>query len=136
MSYGKMSRRRWLVGAVVSGAVALVAACGSALPSRTVVPPTGAAAKPSGAAAGGAQTSGAVRRALVLGSGGLTGWAWEVGVIKGLKDAGVDLTRADLMVGTSAGAIVATLIRSGQGINSLYADQLAPVPAPTPAPAT
>ena len=42
-------------------------------------------------------------RALVLGGGGVTGVAWELGLLAGLAAAGVDLTGADLVVGTSAG---------------------------------
>lgn len=47
-----------------------------------------------------------IRRALVLGSGGATGVAWELGVLSGLAGAGLSLA-ADLVVGTSAGAIIA-----------------------------
>ena len=47
-----------------------------------------------------------MRRALVLGSGGTTGIAWELGVLAGLSRAGLPL-EADLVVGTSAGAVVA-----------------------------
>ena len=46
-------------------------------------------------------------RALVLGGGGSTGNAWLIGVIAGLSDAGVDLTDADLIIGTSAGSTAA-----------------------------
>ena len=42
-------------------------------------------------------------RALVLGGGGSTGNAWLIGVVAGLFDAGLDVTAADLTVGTSAG---------------------------------
>lgn len=135
-SIGKMSRRRLLVGTAAGAAAALVAGCRAASPSPAGMRPGSAAAKPSSAAAPtGAQTSGSVRHALVLGGGGPTGEAWEIGMIKGLKDAGIDPTQADLMVGTSAGSIVTTLIRSGRDIGSLYADQLAPVSAPAPVPA-
>lgn len=48
-----------------------------------------------------------IRRALVLGSGGAPGVAWELGVVAGLADAGVDPGLADLVVGTSAGALAA-----------------------------
>jgi hypothetical protein len=61
-----------------------------------------------------------VSRALVLGSGGAPGGAWELGALKGAADAGVDPTRADLLVGSSVGAILACLIRSGQSIDDLY----------------
>ena len=38
--------------------------------------------------------------ALVLGGGGAAGQAWQIGVIAGLAEAGLDLTEAaDLVVG-------------------------------------
>jgi NTE family protein len=49
-------------------------------------------------------------RALVLGGGGSTGNAWLIGVIAGLFDAGLDVTDADLTIGTSAGATAAAQI--------------------------
>ncbi len=49
-------------------------------------------------------------RALVLGGGGSTGNAWLIGVIAGLFDAGLDVTTADLTIGTSAGATAAAQI--------------------------
>lgn len=61
---------------------------------------------------------------LVLGGGGITGAAWEIGLLAGLVEAGVDLTRADLVVGTSAGAVVGAQILSGLPIEELYARQL------------
>jgi NTE family protein len=65
-------------------------------------------------------------RALVLGGGGITGIAWETGVLAGLAEAGVDLTGADLVIGTSAGAVVGAQVTSGVGIEQLYARQLEP----------
>src|SRR5262245_31848348 len=49
-------------------------------------------------------------RALVLGGGGSTGNAWLIGVIAGLFDAGLDVTDADLIIGTSAGSTAAAQI--------------------------
>lgn len=49
-------------------------------------------------------------RALVLGGGGSTGNAWLIGVVAGLHEAGVDVTAADLIVGTSAGSTAAAQI--------------------------
>ncbi len=46
------------------------------------------------------------RRALVLGGGGITGIAWMYGLVAGLAADGIDLTGADLVVGTSAGSAV------------------------------
>jgi NTE family protein len=64
--------------------------------------------------------------ALVLGGGGVTGVAWETGIIAGLAAAGLDLHRADLVVGTSAGAVVAAQITSGTPVEELYQRQLRP----------
>jgi len=44
---------------------------------------------------------------LVLGGGGSTGNAWLIGVTAGLFDAGLDVTTADLTIGTSAGSTAA-----------------------------
>jgi NTE family protein len=65
-------------------------------------------------------------RALVLGGGGVTGIAWELGVIAGLAEAGVRLGDADLVVGTSAGSVVAAQVLSGTPVEELYARQLRP----------
>jgi NTE family protein len=51
-------------------------------------------------------------RALVLGGGGSAGNAWLIGVIAGLVDAGLDVTEADLIIGTSAGSTAAAQITS------------------------
>ena len=51
-------------------------------------------------------------RALVLGGGGAAGNAWLIGVIAGLLDAGLDVTEADLIIGTSAGSTAAAQITS------------------------
>src|SRR5919107_1114486 len=48
-----------------------------------------------------------IERALVLGGGGSTGNAWLIGIIAGLFDAGLDVTEADLIIGTSAGSTAA-----------------------------
>ena len=52
-------------------------------------------------------------KALVLGGGGITGIAWELGIVLGLKEGGVDVTNFDLIVGTSAGSNVGAMITSG-----------------------
>ncbi len=67
----------------------------------------------------------AVTRALVLGGGGVTGIAWELGMIAGLAERGIDLASADLVVGTSAGSVVGAQISSGRPIEDLYTEQLA-----------
>jgi NTE family protein len=65
-------------------------------------------------------------RALVLGGGGITGVAWELGMLCGLRDHGIDLADADLIVGTSAGAIVGTQLATGVDPEERYAAQLVP----------
>lgn len=64
--------------------------------------------------------------ALVLGGGGITGIAWEVGLLAGLAEHGVDLSDADLVVGTSAGSVVGALLTSGADLQELFARQLDP----------
>lgn len=69
-------------------------------------------------------------RALVLGGGGVTGIAWETGLLHGLAEAGVDVTSgdlaADLVVGTSAGSVVGAQVRSGTPLADLFAAQTTP----------
>jgi NTE family protein len=65
-------------------------------------------------------------RALVLGGGGITGIAWELGLLSGLVERGVDLRDADLIVGTSAGSVVGAQIATGVDPEERYTAQLAP----------
>lgn len=74
-------------------------------------------------------SSDAPTRALVLGGGGLAGIGWELGLLAALAEGGVDVAAADLVVGTSAGSVVGTLLRSGADLGQLYAAQLEPAPA-------
>ena len=69
-------------------------------------------------------------RALVLGGGGSAGNAWEIGVIAGLFDAGLDVTEADLIIGTSAGSTAAAQISSTTRPAELLASILAASPQP------
>ena len=81
-------------------------------------------------------------RALVLGGGGSTGNAWLIGVLAGLADAGLDVTGADVVIGTSAGSTAAAQI-AGAVPTDLYAAVLdtpphraaPPGPGSGPAPA-
>lgn len=65
-----------------------------------------------------------MNRALVLGGGGVTGIAWEIGMLSGLLAVGVDIRDADAVIGTSAGAFVGAACASGYDIEQLYAEQL------------
>jgi len=51
--------------------------------------------------------------ALVLGGGGPVGIAWMTGLVIGLREAGIDLSLADRFVGTSAGAVVGSVLAAG-----------------------
>lgn len=65
-------------------------------------------------------------QALVLGGGGVAGIAWMTGLLAGLADAAQDVTGADLLVGTSAGAAVAAQVGSGLSLDALFARQVDP----------
>jgi NTE family protein len=64
--------------------------------------------------------------ALVLGGGGVAGIAWMTGLLAGLADAGQDVTGADVIIGTSAGANVAAQLGSGLSLAELFARQVEP----------
>ena len=66
-------------------------------------------------------------QALVLGGGGTTGVAWEMGILLGLHDGGCEVIDAGLVVGTSAGSVVGAQITSGLSLEDLYARQLQPI---------
>jgi NTE family protein len=68
--------------------------------------------------------------ALVLAGAGAAGNAWQLGLIGGLSEAGLDVTSADVIIGTSAGSTVAAQITSGLRPAELYAAILAEVPPP------
>ena len=72
---------------------------------------------------------------MVLGGGGAAGNAWEIGVIAGLFDAGLDVTEADLIIGTSAGSTAAAQITSATQPDELLASILAAAPQPVTGPA-
>lgn len=67
-----------------------------------------------------------MKRAVVLGGGGVAGIAWATGIAAGLARAGVDIASADAFVGTSAGSVVGAQIASGVPVETLLAQQLAP----------
>jgi NTE family protein len=72
-------------------------------------------------------------RALVIGGGGSAGNAWLIGVIAGLADAGLDVTNADVVIGTSAGATAAAQIL-GASPAQLLADIISAAPQDQTAP--
>ena len=68
-------------------------------------------------------------RALVLGGGGLTGIAWETGVLVGLAESGIDVTGWDAVIGTSAGAVVGARLLADGSPTLLYDVLMADDPA-------
>jgi NTE family protein len=73
------------------------------------------------------------KRALILGGGGVTGVAWEIGLLAGLAGEGIELAAADLIVGTSAGSVVGADVAAGEELEALYQGQLAPPEGQPPA---
>jgi NTE family protein len=66
-----------------------------------------------------------VRRGLVLGGGGMLGAAWMTGSLTVLSEAvGWDPREAEMIVGTSAGAVLAALIGAGASPRDLHEHQL------------
>jgi len=62
-----------------------------------------------------------VKLGVVLGAGGTVGLAYEAGVLMALKElGGIDAAEADLLIGTSAGSIVAAHLRSGWSVEDLW----------------
>jgi len=74
-----------------------------------------------------------IKRALVLGGGGVAGIAWETGVLQGIADESPAAARAlldsDVLVGTSAGSAVVAQISSGLSIEDLFARQVQEISA-------
>lgn len=57
-----------------------------------------------------------------MGGGGITGIAWELGLLAGLRRQGADLAGADLIIGTSAGAYVGALLATGADLDRAVAE--------------
>jgi NTE family protein len=76
-------------------------------------------------------------RALVLGGGGPVGIGWEAGLLVGLARNGLDLRKADAVVGTSAGSVVGFTLASGgdlaAAMSLVQGASSASVAAPAPA---
>lgn len=77
---------------------------------------SGAGASPS--------TTGRVRRGLVLGAGGVLGGCWALGVLNVLREhGGGDPRRADVIIGTSVGSVLASLLGAGISVADLVEHQ-------------
>jgi NTE family protein len=74
------------------------------------------------------------RRAVVLGSGGVLGFAWTVGALAALEtEARFDVRTVQQLVGTSAGSVVAALLSCGVSVDEIRRHHQG-VPAPTDPP--
>jgi NTE family protein len=73
-----------------------------------------------------------LRRALVLGAGGVAASAWQIGLIAGMAEAGADVRNAKLFVGTSAGARVSVQLAREVALAALLARQIEPAKESAP----
>ena len=61
-----------------------------------------------------------MKRALVLGGGGLIGMGYHAGALKALDEFGLDVASSDLLIGTSAGSIIASYMAAGWKTADFY----------------
>src|SRR6188508_3421421 len=78
-----------------------------------------------------ARRSGRPRRGLVLGAGGVLGAAWTIGALDALAEVeGFTPADAEVIVGTSAGSVLAALLGGGLTVPALLDHQRGmPLPA-------
>jgi NTE family protein len=78
-------------------------------------------------------TAGTVRRGLVLGAGGVLGASWTIGALAALQEVlDWDPREAEVLVGTSAGSVLAGTLGSGIGVQTLLDHQRGIVDADGP----
>jgi NTE family protein len=66
----------------------------------------------------------APRRGLVLGAGGVLGAAWTIGAMCAMEEIrGIDVNAFDIIIGTSAGAVLAALVAAGVTPDELRINQ-------------
>jgi NTE family protein len=71
------------------------------------------------------------RRALVLGGGGVLGFAWMLGALSAVEEvSGIDVGSVEVVVGTSAGSVVAALLGCGLSVDAVSRHHQG-VPAPS-----
>lgn len=64
------------------------------------------------------------RRGVVFGAGGVLGFAWMVGALKALTDtSGFDPRSAEVLIGTSAGSVMAALLGGGVDTDTMLRHQ-------------
>ena len=72
---------------------------------------------------------------MVLAGGGYAASAWELGMVTGMADGGLDVRSADLFVGTSSGSRVALHLASGVAHEEALQHRLQPEPPSSERPA-
>ena len=72
---------------------------------------------------------------MVLAGGGYAASAWELGMVTGMADGGLDVRSADLFVGTSSGSRVALHLASGVAHEEAFQHRLQPEPPSSERPA-
>lgn len=65
---------------------------------------------------------------MVLAGGGYAASAWEIGMVTGMADGGLDVRNADLFVGTSSGSRIALHLASGAAHEEVFQRRLQPEP--------
>ena len=63
----------------------------------------------------------------VFGGGGVGGIAWEIGMLAGFADEGVQVAPSAMVIGTSAGSVVGGQLATGEGIDAMFERQVARV---------
>lgn len=64
------------------------------------------------------------KRALVLGCGGVAGGAWSIAMLDAVqRQLGWDAREADVLIGTSVGAVIAALLASGVSVERMLQSQ-------------
>lgn len=61
-----------------------------------------------------------MKRALVFGAGGIVGMGYHAGALKALDDFGVDPASYDVLIGTSAGSVMAAYLAAGWTASDFY----------------
>ncbi|MGY1702166.1 patatin-like phospholipase family protein [Geodermatophilus sp. SYSU D00766] len=94
--------------------------------------------RPAGPAPASVPRRGTRRRGLVIGAGGAVGGAWAAGALCALEATGTfPVTEADVVVGTSAGSLVAVLVAAGVPTSEmlgLFPDDGSPLDGTAPVP--
>jgi NTE family protein len=71
------------------------------------------------------------RRGLVLGAGGVLGFAWTIGALSALEQVeGFDLADVEVCVGTSAGSVLAAMLGCGVTVDQMVRHQQGKAPRP------